>query len=139
MKDPNIPKAGLVAGYVGQTAKKTEGVFKSALGGVLFIDEAYSIINDGTQDLNHDFLLELIFQIIQQENCLKSLICMVCFILLAIIFVITLAVSLKSNKEPEKNYFELGEYTEQNYEFVLGDYKQRNKSVIFHLHISEIG
>ena len=41
-------KTGLVAGYVGQTAQKTEEVFKSALGGVLFIDEAYSITNDGS-------------------------------------------------------------------------------------------
>lgn len=40
-------KTGLIAEYVGQTAKKTEDVFKSALGGVLFIDEAYSITNDG--------------------------------------------------------------------------------------------
>lgn len=40
-------KSGLVAEYVGQTAKKTEEVFKSALGGVLFIDEAYAITNDG--------------------------------------------------------------------------------------------
>ncbi len=41
-------KGGLVAEYVGQTAQKTEKVFKSALGGVLFIDEAYAITNDGS-------------------------------------------------------------------------------------------
>lgn len=53
-------------------------------------------------------------------------ICTICFILLAIIFVITLVVSSKSNKEPETIYFELGEYTEQNYELVSGDRKQIN-------------
>ncbi len=40
-------RAGLVAGYVGQTALKTTSVVKKAIGGVLFIDEAYSLTANG--------------------------------------------------------------------------------------------
>lgn len=39
-------KSSLVAGYLGQTAIKTQAVIEKALGGVLFIDEAYSLTDD---------------------------------------------------------------------------------------------
>ena len=39
-----VGRASLVAGYVGQTAERVRDVFRSAKGKVLFIDEAYSLV-----------------------------------------------------------------------------------------------
>lgn len=50
-------RAGLVAGYIGQTALKTTTVVKKAIGGVLFIDEAYSLTTNAD---SNDFGFEAI-------------------------------------------------------------------------------
>ena len=47
-------RAGMVAGYVGQTALKADEIIKSAIGGVLFIDEAYSLTSGGLNDFGSE-------------------------------------------------------------------------------------
>ncbi|MDE5602080.1 MAG: AAA family ATPase [Clostridia bacterium] len=49
-----VDRSDLVAGYVGQTAIKTQGVLKKAMGGVLFIDEAYSLANGSGNDFGQE-------------------------------------------------------------------------------------
>lgn len=45
-----VDRSGLVAGYVGQTALKTAEAIKKAKGGILFIDEAYSLAPSGGEN-----------------------------------------------------------------------------------------
>ena len=49
-KFKKVTRSDLVAGYLGQTALKTKDVIKDSLGGVLFIDEAYSLGNTEKRD-----------------------------------------------------------------------------------------
>jgi len=45
-----VTRSDLIAGYLGQTALKTKDVINEALGGVLFIDEAYALGNPEKRD-----------------------------------------------------------------------------------------
>jgi len=50
LKTPEVMEVGrvdLIAGYIGQTAEKVKDVFEKARGKLLFIDEAYSLVEDG--------------------------------------------------------------------------------------------
>ncbi len=53
-------RAALVAGYEGQTAIKTTAVATSALGGGLFIDEAYSLLRNSDDAFGHEAIDTLV-------------------------------------------------------------------------------
>jgi hypothetical protein len=65
-----VDRQALVAGYVGQTAIKTAEKVNEAMGGILFIDEAYSLANEaGSQ---HDFGAESIQVILKRMEDLRG-------------------------------------------------------------------
>ena len=53
-------RSGLVAEYVGQTAVKTNKIIDSAIGGVLFIDEAYSLVTNSSNDYGKEAIATLL-------------------------------------------------------------------------------
>lgn len=57
-----VDRSGLVGGYVGQTALKVQDVITEALGGILFIDEAYSLTNTSS---TNDYGIEAVDTIVK--------------------------------------------------------------------------
>lgn len=53
-------RSGLIAEYVGHTAIKTNKLIDSALDGILFIDEAYSLVDGGSVDYGKEAIATLL-------------------------------------------------------------------------------
>ncbi|MBR6403104.1 MAG: AAA family ATPase [Eubacterium sp.] len=53
-------RSGMVAGYMGQTAEKVNEVVNRAMGGILFIDEAYSLVSDNEGDYGQEAINTLL-------------------------------------------------------------------------------
>ncbi len=64
-----VSRVDLVAQYIGQTAPKVEEVLNKARGGVLFIDEAYSLVRaaDDSKDYGHE-VVEMFVKEMSEEN-----------------------------------------------------------------------
>ena len=63
---------GLVSQYLGGTAAKTASVVKDAIGGVLFIDEAYALASNASYDYGHEAINTLVKRL---EDSRKDFVC----------------------------------------------------------------
>lgn len=62
-----VDRQALVAGYVGQTAVKTKEMIDAAMGGVLFIDEAYALSKGGGSDFGHE-VIETLLKVMEDKR-----------------------------------------------------------------------
>ncbi|WP_100402990.1 stage V sporulation protein K [Bacillus sp. FJAT-42315] len=61
-------RADLVGEYIGHTAQKTRDLIKKAMGGILFIDEAYSLGRGGEKDFGKEAIDTLVKHMEDKQN-----------------------------------------------------------------------
>jgi SpoVK/Ycf46/Vps4 family AAA+-type ATPase len=69
-----VSRGDLIAGYLGQTAIKTKKVIQQALGGVLFIDEAYSLGGENSDNYSKECLDTLCHELSEYKDELMVII-----------------------------------------------------------------
>lgn len=109
-----VSRTDLIAGYQGQTALKVKKVIESAKGGVLFIDEAYSITeNEHSDSYGRECLTELTKAL---EDYRKDLVVIVAG------YTEPMKTFFKSNpglKSRFNTFIEFNDYSEKELEFIL--------------------
>lgn len=66
-----VERADLVGEYIGHTAQKTREQLKKAYGGILFIDEAYSLARGGEKDFGKESIDVLVSARVQKPKAMK--------------------------------------------------------------------
>jgi stage V sporulation protein K len=66
-----VERADIVGEYIGHTAQKTREMIKKAMGGILFVDEAYSLAQGGEKDFGHESIGTIVKSM---EDCRDNLI-----------------------------------------------------------------
>lgn len=69
-----VQRSDLVAGYIGQTATRTKAKIEEAYGGVLFIDEAYTLVNGNERDFGTEAIDTLLKEMEDNRNRLAVIV-----------------------------------------------------------------
>ena len=116
-----VERKDLVAGYIGQTAQKTSEVIQDAIGGVLFIDEAYSLASESKNDFGTEAIATLIKAMEDQKD--------------------RLVVIFAGYKDEMKNFLDInpGISSRIGYTFDFPDYNTDELVEIFYRKINKMG
>ena len=120
-----VDRAELVGEYIGETAQKTEKVINQALGGILFIDEAYSLKKENS---GQDFGQEAIDIILKRMEDYKNK-----FFVIAAGYPLPMQNFLESNpglKSRFTHFFTFDDYTAEELTLIYKIFSAKDKYVV---------